>query len=79
MTDSYDELVETLAELEHEQWCYWTQNLADREDLPAHLIERWEDNWIPYGELDDETKEHDRKWARQAVSIVNSDGEDNDD
>ncbi len=64
------ELFEQLAALEHRQWVHWTQNLAEREDLPDHLIERWEANWCPYDELDEETKKHDRRWAAEVVEII---------
>lgn len=65
------ELVEALAALEHRQWRHWTQSLAEREDLPDHLVERWEENWVPYDELDDETKDHDRAWAKSVVELLN--------
>lgn len=70
-----DELREELAALEHEQWRYWTENLALREweNLPHELVERWKENWVPYEELDEETKEHDRKWADRVLEVVDGD------
>lgn len=67
--DADQKLLEELAALEHRQWVYWTQELTKREDLPDHLIERWEENWVPYDELDEGTKDHDRKWAQRAHAI----------
>jgi hypothetical protein len=64
------ELLEELAALEHRQWIHWTQGLKQREDLPEHLTARWAKNWKPYDELDEETKEHDRKWARKVLDIL---------
>ena len=66
-------LLEELAALEHRQWMHWTENLVAREDLPDHLIERWEPNWIDYENLPEETKEHDRKWAKQVIEILDRD------
>ncbi len=34
------------------------------------LLERWRKNWKPYKELDDKVKERDRKWAREALEIM---------
>lgn len=62
-----DDLVERLAALEHRQWMHWTQAVAEREDLPDGLVERWEESWVPYDDLDEETKEMDREWARRAL------------
>jgi len=62
--------LEELSALEHRQWIHWTKALAKREDLPDGLVERWEENWIPYGELEDDVKEQDREWARKALKIM---------
>jgi len=55
--------LERLAELEHEQWWYWTKQIADQ--VPDELREKWEASWIPYDELPEELKEEDRVWARK--------------
>ena len=67
-------LREQLAALEHRQWMHWASNLAEREDLPDHLEDRWEENMVPYADLDEETKEHDRKWARKVIEILEEEG-----
>lgn len=59
--------VEVLAELEHEQWVEWSRSIAESEDITPERIERWGGYWIPYDELDEPTKEHDRVWARRAM------------
>lgn len=69
-----NELIEELAALEHEQWRYWTSNLAERENLSDELVERWMKNHVPYDELEENTKEHDRKWARRVVGILDERG-----
>ena len=64
------ELLEELAALEHRQWMHWSQHVAENNDIPDDLREKWEQNWVPYDELDDETKESDRKWARKALKTI---------
>lgn len=65
-----NELLEELAALEHRQWIYWSKHVAENNDIPDDLREKWERSWIPYEELDEETKEHDRKWARKALEVI---------
>lgn len=31
---------------------------------------RWKENWRPYKELDEKTKEHDRVWARKVLTQI---------
>lgn len=78
-TDS--EIIETLSDLEHEQWMYWSKatlkNLrAMDSDEPDAFINavtsveiKWSPNWKPYSELSEEVKEHDRKWARKVFDV----------
>lgn len=37
------------------------------------LEENWKRNWIPYADLSDKMKEHDRKWARMAYKLCEKD------
>lgn len=69
------ELVEELAALEHRQWMHWSKAVAENNDIPDDLEAKWRENWMPYEELDDDLKEHDRKWARKVVEILESVGE----
>ena len=55
--------LEALAELEHEQWVAWSKALAD--EIKPERLARWQALWIPYSELSEEMKGHDRKWARK--------------
>lgn len=64
------ELLEALAELEHEQWLKWSMELADLEDLSAPRKKRWLECWKPYSELTEEQKYFDRIWAEQVLWIV---------
>jgi hypothetical protein len=54
--------------LEHEQWEKWSREVAEQ-GLTPERIERWGRYWVPYDELDEATKEHDRKWADRVLSI----------
>jgi hypothetical protein len=75
--------LETLAALEHDQWVEWSRTVAAQGLTPERLA-RWERYWVPYAELDEETKEHDRKWARLVLAILGErgvflpDGDDDD-
>lgn len=64
------QLIEKLAALEHEQWTAWSRDLASKEKLSETRIARWAGLWVPYEQLSEEMKEHDRKWARMALDIV---------
>ena len=65
------ELIEKLAELEHEQWVKWSKELATKEtSLSEERIRRWEQYWVPYSELSEEVKEFDREWARKVLEIL---------
>lgn len=64
------ELVERLADLEHEQWMYWSKSIAEKQNISEEKLQSWRKLWIPYGDLSEEDKEHDRKWARKALGIV---------
>lgn len=70
MSKLENELIEKLAELEHEQWIKWSQTIAEKENISEERLERWKKFWVPYSELDEETKEHDRVWARKVIEKV---------
>jgi hypothetical protein len=63
-----DDIIEKLAELEHEQWMYWSQAVAS-EVSPA-CRQRWQACWIPYADLPEEVKEQDRLWARKVLETL---------
>lgn len=67
-------LREELAELEHRQWMHWSQHVAENNDIPDSLHEKWNGNWEPYDALDEETKDHDRKWADKVLDILEERG-----
>ena len=67
---SNNELIEQLAELEHDQWMTWAKSLMEKEDLSPDRVKRWNDEcMMPYGDLSEEMKEYDRVWARKMVTV----------
>lgn len=65
------ELIEKLADLEHQQWIAWATTLMEKENLSPERVERWRGLLCPYSELSEEWKEYDREWARKVLEIVN--------
>ncbi len=63
-------MVEALAAIEHDQWVYWSKNLAATGDVAPERVERWRTLWVPYADLPEEMKEDDRRWARSALGAV---------
>lgn len=63
-----NELLEKLAALEHEQWEEWSKAVAPEVDEERRL--RWEAYWVPYGQLDEKTKDMDREWATEVMEII---------
>ena len=62
------DLLERLAELEHEQWVAWSRAVAA--EVSAERRRRWQACWVPYGELPEEVKELDREWARKVLAAL---------
>jgi hypothetical protein len=61
------ELLEKLAELEHEQWWKWSEKLKRDEPISEQTVKRWQHYWKPYSELTEIEKEQDRVWARKVL------------
>jgi hypothetical protein len=61
-------LIEALAEIEHEQWMHWSQTVAA--DVSEATRSKWRRSWVAYSELTEELKEADRVWARKVVSLL---------
>lgn len=68
--DGMEELIEELAALEHQQWMEWANTIIEEEDLSQERVDRWEEYMIPYEDLDDSTKKHDRKWALKIIRLL---------
>lgn len=61
---------EQIAELEHEQWMAWARSIAKKEKISSETLLRWGDYLIPYKDLPEDVKEHDRKWADKVLNIL---------
>ena len=64
------ELIEKLAELEHEQWLSWARAVWD--EVSVERREKWSPSMVPYAELSEGAKDQDREWARKAAEIAGS-------
>jgi hypothetical protein len=62
------ELLEKLADLEHEQWIEWSKAVAP--EVSEERRARWEAFWVPYDQLDEPTKDMDREWAEKALELL---------
>ncbi len=69
-----EQLRETLAALEHEQWCEWSHNLAENEQLSPARLASWAKRWVPYSELSEADKDLDRAYADQVLELIASAG-----
>ena len=65
-----EEIIESLAELEHEQWMKWADTIMQTEKISDARFARWASCMIPYTDLTEEMKEFDREWARKALAIL---------
>ena len=62
------ELMEALAEIEHEQWMHWSRIVAA--DVTEATRAKWQRSWTDYAALPDDLKEDDRVWARKVITIL---------
>jgi len=65
-----DEIIESLAELEHEQWMAWADTIMQTEKISDNRFARWASCMIPYADLSEKMKKFDREWARKALAIL---------
>lgn len=63
-----NDLVEALAEIEHEQWSHWSHAVAA--EVAAGTRAKWQRSWVDYAELTNDMKEADRVWARKVVTLL---------
>lgn len=63
-----DDLVEALAEIEHEQWMHWSQAVAPK--VFSGISNNWRSSWVDYAELTEDLKEADRVWARKVMTLL---------
>jgi len=70
------ELIEALAELEHEQWSHWITYQDKMMKKEGGLALIW---WrtlatAPYWKLTEKQKESDREWARKVLQVLKRHG-----
>jgi len=64
-----EDVLEKLAELEHEQWAHWTKYMLN--NLNDENISHWKEQIkTPYSDLSEKEKDSDREWARKALKII---------
>jgi uncharacterized protein YfaT (DUF1175 family) len=63
-------LREELAALEHEQWMQWANSLIKSEHLSTERLNRWAECMVPYSDLSEAMKDHDREWADKVLALV---------
>ena len=78
LTES-DELIEKLADLEHDRWSRWqqylhsqcTKNKDGSLTIPKEKVDRWERQIAtPYSELSEKEKDSDREEAMKTMELL---------
>jgi hypothetical protein len=62
------QLIEALADLEHEQWRRWSRAVSS--EVHDSRRARWRRFDVPYAQLDEAAKEQDREWARKSLAAI---------
>ena len=70
-----EQLIEALANLEHERWSGWERYRATMSASPDRLLNKHEVRWrdqreTPYTELPENHKESDRVEARKTIAML---------
>ena len=68
--DNKKDVIEKLADLEHQQWMLWAKDILKSEKINEERAKRWKDLFIDYKDLSEEMKDKDREWARKAYKII---------
>lgn len=68
--DNEKDVIEKLADLEHQQWMLWAKDILKSEKINEERAKRWKDLFIDYKDLSEEMKDKDREWARKAYKII---------
>lgn len=67
---SHNKLREFLADIEHQQWVFWSKDIAKQELISSARLNRWKTLWKPYKQLTSEEKEKDREWADKIIDTI---------
>lgn len=74
-----ENLVDTLAAIEHERWCHWQRYMHSKGKrerdgsltLPAELVSRWEHQIsTPFSQLTEAEKDSDREQVRRYLPVI---------
>lgn len=77
--DALNDLVETLAEKEHERWSHWQRYMHEQSVrqsdgsllIPPELVDRWEKQInTHYGRLSEREKDSDREQVRKYLPLI---------
>lgn len=77
--DALEDILETLAHIEHERWSHWQRYLHSKGRrqpdgsllIPAHLVAQWDRQIAkPYAEMSEGEKESDRDQVRKYLPII---------
>jgi hypothetical protein len=64
---TYKQLIEWLANMEHQQWIAWSKNIINSEKISEDRMDRWAGLWKDYNKLTTEQKEQNREWAEKII------------
>ena len=71
ISEDYEkQLLEKLADLEHNQWWEWSRDLSRKEKLSKERLDRWDKLWTLYKFLSEKSKEQDRVYARKIIELL---------
>jgi hypothetical protein len=80
LREKLDQLLETLAAIEHERWSHWQRYMHSKcvpqgDDgallIPADLVRQWEHQIAtPYSQLSEKEKESDREQVRKYLPLM---------
>lgn len=61
------EFIEKLSSIEHEQWMTWAKSIY--QEVSDERKKRWDSYFVPYEQLEEPVKAHDRIWAEKVLLI----------
>lgn len=65
-----EELLESLSQLEHQQWMSWAKTMLETEKISEQRKLQWESYFVPYHQLPENIKELDRNYARKVIALL---------
>lgn len=68
LINEHEDGVDRFAEVAHRLWTYWSQHIAEEEDISQDRLDRWENLWIPYPDLSEESQEKDRELVQRFIA-----------